>query len=137
MLSEAQPAPDFSLPNQDNKSLSLSDFSGKNVVIYFYPKDNTSGCTIESKEFSDLKKDYEENNAIIPPLSLIPNAAICSGNGSGSTCPRRLRALIIFWCPAKSAPPVSAMNSRFLEKYITIVDARIDKTTCAIITVTK
>jgi len=42
----------------DNNSYSLSDFSGKKIVLYFYPKDNTSGCTIEAKDFTCLKDDF-------------------------------------------------------------------------------
>lgn len=64
MLKIGTKAPDFSLPNQDGKIVKLSDFLGKNVVLYFYPKDNTSGCTKEALAFREdysafLEKNYE------------------------------------------------------------------------------
>ena len=46
-----QMAPNFTLPSQENKPISLSDYKGKWVVLYFYPKDQTSGCTIEAHNF--------------------------------------------------------------------------------------
>lgn len=45
--------PDFSLPSTGDKTVSLSDFKGKNLVLYFYPRDNTSGCTMEAESFRD------------------------------------------------------------------------------------
>ena len=48
-------APDFSGLFEENKMVSLDDFCGKYLVIYFYPKDKTSGCTVESQDFRDLK----------------------------------------------------------------------------------
>lgn len=62
-------APGFSLKNQDEDEISLKDFAGKWVVLYFYPKDNTSGCTLEAVEFTNLKKDFEELNAVILGVS--------------------------------------------------------------------
>jgi thioredoxin-dependent peroxiredoxin len=49
---------DIRLPAQDGKTYTLRDFAGKKVVLYFYPKDMTEGCTIEAKDFTSLKKDY-------------------------------------------------------------------------------
>jgi thioredoxin-dependent peroxiredoxin len=49
---------DIHLPAQDGKTYTLRDFAGKKVVLYFYPKDMTEGCTIEAKDFTSLKKDY-------------------------------------------------------------------------------
>jgi thioredoxin-dependent peroxiredoxin len=49
MLSAGNPFPNFSLPNQDGRTTKLSDFAGQWVVIYFYPKDDTPGCTIQGK----------------------------------------------------------------------------------------
>ncbi|MCF8462661.1 MAG: thioredoxin-dependent thiol peroxidase [Rickettsiaceae bacterium] len=61
-----QTAPDFTLPTQhDNKLVKLSDFRGKNVVLYFYPKDNTPGCTIEAKEFNSLKDEFSKLNTVV------------------------------------------------------------------------
>ena len=53
MLSEGIKAPDFSLANEEGKEISLKDFKGKKVVVYFYPKDNTPGCTKEACSFRD------------------------------------------------------------------------------------
>ena len=65
-----QDAPDVSLPSQDGSTVSLKDFRGKWVVLYFYPKDNTPGCTIEAHNFQrDLSK-YEEKNAVIVGVSV-------------------------------------------------------------------
>jgi thioredoxin-dependent peroxiredoxin len=65
-----QVAPDFTLPSQENKPVSLADFKGKWVVLYFYPKDQTSGCTIEAHNFqSDLSK-YSALNAVVLGVSL-------------------------------------------------------------------
>lgn len=58
-------APGFCLPDQDNKEICLTDFRGRWVVLYFYPKDNTSGCSLEAIDFSAVKSDLEEKNAII------------------------------------------------------------------------
>ena len=63
-------APSFTLPAQDNKPVSLSDYKGKWVVLYFYPKDKTSGCTIEAHNFQrDLEK-YKAANAVVLGVSL-------------------------------------------------------------------
>ena len=63
-------APEFSLVTNEGKPASLKDFRGKWVVLYFYPKDFTSGCTIEAKNFQrDLAK-YEAANAVILGVSL-------------------------------------------------------------------
>lgn len=65
-----QTAPDFTLPSQDGSNISLKDFRGKYVVLYFYPKDKTSGCTIEAHNFQrDLPK-YDEANAVIVGVSV-------------------------------------------------------------------
>jgi len=53
MVSEGQKAPDFRLKSSDGKEYSLSDFRGKKVVLYFYPKDDTPGCTTEACGFRD------------------------------------------------------------------------------------
>ncbi len=65
-----QPAPAFQLPSQDGSEVSLKDFKGKWVVLYFYPKDNTPGCTIEAHNFQrDLPK-YEQSNAVVIGVSV-------------------------------------------------------------------
>ncbi len=64
------PAPEFTLLTNENKQASLSDFKGKWVVLYFYPKDFTSGCTLEARNFQrDLAK-YEKANAVILGVSI-------------------------------------------------------------------
>jgi peroxiredoxin Q/BCP len=63
-------APNFTLPNQENQPVSLSDYKGKWVVLYFYPKDQTSGCSMEAHNFQrDLPK-YEAANAVVLGVSL-------------------------------------------------------------------
>lgn len=63
-------APNFTLPSQEDKPVSLSEYKGKWVVLYFYPKDQTAGCTIEAHNFQrDLKK-YDALNAVVLGVSL-------------------------------------------------------------------
>ena len=70
MVAVGTVAPNFSLPSQEDKPVSLSEYKGKWVVLYFYPKDQTSGCTIEAHNFQrDLKK-YEALNAVVLGVSL-------------------------------------------------------------------
>lgn len=64
------PAPDFTLNSQDSKPVSLHDFKGKWVVLYFYPKDFTSGCTIEAHNFQRDLAQYEQKNAAIVGVSV-------------------------------------------------------------------
>jgi peroxiredoxin Q/BCP len=63
-------APDFTLNSQENKSVSLHDFKGKWVVLYFYPKDFTSGCTVEAHNFQRDLAQYEQKNAVIVGVSV-------------------------------------------------------------------
>ena len=53
MIEKGSPAPDFTAPDQNGREVSLKDFRGKNIVLYFYPKDDTSGCTKEACSFRD------------------------------------------------------------------------------------
>jgi peroxiredoxin Q/BCP len=70
-----QQAPEVSLPSQDGSIVSLKDFHGKWVVLYFYPKDNTPGCTIEAHNFQrDLAK-YQDKNAVILGVSVDSSAS--------------------------------------------------------------
>jgi peroxiredoxin Q/BCP len=57
-LTVGDPAPDFDLPADDGSTLSLGKLKGKPVVLYFYPKDSTSGCTKEAEDFRDLQKKF-------------------------------------------------------------------------------
>jgi peroxiredoxin Q/BCP len=68
-LTEGQKAPDFCLPDQNENSVCLKDFDGKWIVLYFYPKDNTSGCTREAQDFTSLKGDFESENAVVLGVS--------------------------------------------------------------------
>jgi thioredoxin-dependent peroxiredoxin len=63
-------APDFTLSSQENKQVSLHDFKGKWVVLYFYPKDFTSGCTVEAHNFQRDQAQYEAKNAVIIGVSM-------------------------------------------------------------------
>jgi peroxiredoxin Q/BCP len=71
-LSENIQAPDFSLPNQDEAIESLSDYRGKKVVLYFYPKDDTQGCTTEACNFRDDYSVYKDTDIVI--LGVSPDA---------------------------------------------------------------
>ncbi len=62
-------APDFCLPNHEGKEHCLHDYRGKWVILYFYPKDNTSGCTREAKEFTEMKEKFEALGAVIIGIS--------------------------------------------------------------------
>lgn len=68
-IKEGEPAPDFSLPATGGETISLSKLKGKNVVLYFYPKDDTPGCTIEAKDFRDRMKEFESQNTVILGVS--------------------------------------------------------------------
>ena len=65
-----QQAPDFTLSSQENKKVSLHDFKGQWVVLYFYPKDMTPGCTIEAHNFQRDQKDYDARKAAIVGVSV-------------------------------------------------------------------
>jgi peroxiredoxin Q/BCP len=66
---EGDKAPDFSLETADGKQMSLNDLKGLNVVLYFYPKDNTSGCTTEACAFNDNLKKLEKSGAVVVGVS--------------------------------------------------------------------
>lgn len=69
ILKLGQAAPAFSLLSQDNEKISLKDFKGKAVILYFYPKDDTPGCTQETCDFQDNFKQFSKLNAIVLGLS--------------------------------------------------------------------
>ena len=62
-------APDFSLPATGDRTLSLADLRGRNVVLYFYPKDNTPGCTTESRDFRDRAQEFAAANTVVVGIS--------------------------------------------------------------------
>jgi peroxiredoxin Q/BCP len=65
MINIGDKAPEFNLPDETGKLISLNDFEGKNIVLYFYPKDNTPGCTKESIEFSEEKDAFKKHDTVI------------------------------------------------------------------------
>jgi len=69
MLKEGDKAPAFSLPDQNGKKVSLKDLKGKNVVLYFYPKDDTSGCTREAQDFTQNLGQFKKKNSVIFGIS--------------------------------------------------------------------
>ncbi|HZS35386.1 MAG TPA: thioredoxin-dependent thiol peroxidase [Polyangia bacterium] len=77
MLKEGQKAPAFKLPADDGRTLSLADFAGKTVVLYFYPRDNTPGCTIEAEAFRDVARELVERNAVVLGVSKDSIASHC------------------------------------------------------------
>ncbi len=64
--------PDFTLPSDDGQEITLSKYKGKTIVIYFYPKDDTPGCTIEAKDFSCLVEEFYKTNTIVIGISTDP-----------------------------------------------------------------
>ena len=69
MLKEGTKAPDFTLPDQNGDMHSLSDYEGKKVVLYFYPKDNTAGCTKQACSFGELYPLFREKGTVVIGVS--------------------------------------------------------------------
>lgn len=69
MLKENTKAPDFTLEDRNSNKISLSDFRGQKVILYFYPKDNTPGCTKQACAFSLAYNKFKEKNAVIIGIS--------------------------------------------------------------------
>jgi peroxiredoxin Q/BCP len=69
MLKEGDRAPEFDLPSDGGERLRLQAFRGRSVVVYFYPKDDTEGCTIEAQEFDALNGDFEKAGAVVIGIS--------------------------------------------------------------------
>lgn len=69
MLQVGTKAPDFKLPDQNGEMHSLSDYKGKKVILYFYPKDNTSVCTKQACGFSDRYPQFQEKGAVVLGVS--------------------------------------------------------------------
>lgn len=65
-------APDFTLENQDGEQVTLSQYEGKNIVLYFYPKDMTPGCTTQACDFRDNYNEFNELNTVILGISPDP-----------------------------------------------------------------
>ncbi len=68
-VEEGLEAPDFCLPSDDGNTYCLRDFRGKWVVLYFYPRDNTSGCTREALDFTSRLNDFQQLNAVVIGVS--------------------------------------------------------------------
>jgi thioredoxin-dependent peroxiredoxin len=75
MLKEGDPAPDFALPGTDGKITRLDSLKGRYKVVYFYPKDDTTGCTKEALNFSELQTEFDRLNAVIFGIS--PDTVKC------------------------------------------------------------
>ena len=69
MLLEGTKAPAFTLPDQNGDPVSLSDFAGKKVVLYFYPRDNTPGCTRQACAFAETWEEFEKQNVVVIGIS--------------------------------------------------------------------
>lgn len=72
MLEPGTEAPDFELPDQDGEQVSLSDFEGRRVVLYFYPRADTPGCTKEACSFRDTWEEFEERDVVVLGVSNDP-----------------------------------------------------------------
>jgi thioredoxin-dependent peroxiredoxin len=68
-VAEGEKAPDFTLEADDGRQISLKDYVGKRVVLYFYPKDDTPGCTREAVEFRDVADEFEREGAVVVGVS--------------------------------------------------------------------
>lgn len=69
MLQEGQKAPEFTLPNQEGNPVGLRDFTGKKVILFFYPRDNTPGCTREACAFRDNFTKFQEHGIVVLGIS--------------------------------------------------------------------
>ncbi|HXC23464.1 MAG TPA: thioredoxin-dependent thiol peroxidase [Solirubrobacteraceae bacterium] len=76
MIEQGDSAPDFELPDQDGRTVKLSDFRGQPVVVYFYPKAATPGCTTQACGVRDRHADYEQANAVVLGVSPDPVAKV-------------------------------------------------------------
>jgi peroxiredoxin Q/BCP len=72
MIKEGQKAPNFKLTADDGSTVSLKDLKGKTVILYFYPKANTSGCTVEACDFRDAKPAFTKKGAVVLGVSPDP-----------------------------------------------------------------
>jgi peroxiredoxin Q/BCP len=78
MLEIGDQAPDFTLKSDEGKDVSLKDFAGKRVLLYFYPKASTPGCTIEACEFRDLRPKFEKADTVVLGVSADPEKALAN-----------------------------------------------------------
>ena len=101
MLEVNRKAPDFTLSDKDGRQVSLSDFLGKKVVLYFYPKDNTPGCTRQACAFAAAYEQFKEQDVVVIGISKDSTASI-----------RNLRRNTI--CPSSCCPTRSCRQSRHM-----------------------
>ena len=74
LIDEGAPAPEFTLPDQDGREHTLSAYRGRKVILYFYPKDDTPGCTKEACQFRDALPEFEQADAVVLGMSPDPPA---------------------------------------------------------------
>src|SRR3954464_14546745 len=84
MIEEGTTAPDFTLPDQDGEDVTLSDLRGRPVVLYFYPKADTPGCTTQACGIRDHSADYDAAGAVVLGVSPDPVSAIKKFHGGQS-----------------------------------------------------
>lgn len=84
MIEAGQKAPQFKLPNQDGEEVALADFSGRTVVLYFYPKANTPGCTTQACSIRDRAAEYDAAGAVVVGVSPDPVSAVKKFHGRQS-----------------------------------------------------
>ena len=77
MLQVGKRAPAFSLANAEGERVSLKDFAGKTVVLYFYPRDNTPGCTLEAQDFQKALPEFKKRKAVVLGVSPDSGASHC------------------------------------------------------------
>jgi thioredoxin-dependent peroxiredoxin len=77
MVQVGKKAPAFTLPNADGKKISLKDYAGKHVVLYFYPRDNTPGCTVEAQDFQRAMPEFKKRKAVVLGVSPDNAASHC------------------------------------------------------------
>jgi thioredoxin-dependent peroxiredoxin len=84
MIEAGEKAPHFTLPNQDGEEVALADFSGRTVVLYFYPKANTPGCTTQACSIRDRAAEYDAAGAAVVGISPDPVSAVKKFHGRQS-----------------------------------------------------
>ena len=76
MIEAGEKAPQFTLPNQDGEEVALAEFSGRTVVLYFYPKASTPGCTTQARSIRDRAAEYDAAGAVVVGISPDPVSAV-------------------------------------------------------------